>query len=276
MASISDVNAKAASYLWNNTSPEGFLMHQTTSQCCRCCCLQPNIDWTVHGYKKDLEATMDKDKLPPELYSITEDAGYWGRTFSFCYPGFRSTTYSVQSSDGNSEEVLVKHKKSISCPINALLAYSDNGPVRIPCCCFLPYLETFDGRTDQKIGSTKVLCNWKPLCCPKFGIFDADDKPKYLLEPNLCCYDQCYECPTCDKGAKCCFIPFYIRDYDTKERLGDDDVAIIDLYVGMKHECCTKRNLYGVKFPKVMTDAEKATMMGATLIYDITINEQMY
>ena len=40
------------------------------------------------------------------------------------------------------------------------------------------------------------------------------------------------------------------------------------------HECCTKRNLYAIKFPENMNDSDKATLMGAALIYDMTLNEQ--
>ena len=87
-------------------------------------------------------------------------------------------------------------------------------------------------------------------------------------------------CPKCNCGekTKCCYVPFFIRDYNTEEKLdpNDDDVAITDLYIGLAHECCTKKNLYSVKFPSTATDADKATLLGATLLYDITINEQNY
>jgi hypothetical protein len=86
-------------------------------------------------------------------------------------------------------------------------------------------------------------------------------------------------CPKCKwGGTKCCYIPFYIRDYHSEEKLDPDDgdVAIIDLYIGLKHECCTKKNLYSVKFPSVANNADKATFIGAALLYDMTLNEQNY
>lgn len=158
--------------------------------------------------------------------------------------------------------------------MSVLLGYNEGGPARVPCCCYLPYLNTFDGITNEKLGSTKAICNAEPLCCPKFVVFDASDKPKYLLQPDLCWYNQCYDIKCDGEGAKCCYVPFYIRDYVSKEKMGDDEVAIIDLYIGLRHELCTKQNLYAVKFPETATDADKATLMGATLIYDVTLNEQ--
>lgn len=266
------------SSVWGKSLSNGFMMHQTTSQCCKCCCFQPNIDWTVHEYNANVDINVVKDnQLSPVIFSVKEDADYWGRCISYCYPGYRPTTYSVQSVGDDTEmRTIIRHQKTRTCPISALIGWGDNGhPLRIPCCCYLPYLDTFDAVTNEKLGSTKVLCDCAPLCCPKYAVFDAYDKPVYLLQPDLCCYDQCYQCPKCEDKAKCCFIPFYIRDFETKEKCGDEDVAIVDLYIGMKHELCTKQNLYAVKFPASATDANKATLMGATLLYDITLNEQV-
>jgi hypothetical protein len=39
-------------------------------------------------------------------------------------------------------------------------------------------------------------------------------------------------------------------------------------------ECCLQKNLYACKYPHVFTEAEKATMIGCTLLYDITLIEQ--
>lgn len=36
---------------WPSELVEGFFLNQTTSQCCRCCCLQPNINWKIYPYK---------------------------------------------------------------------------------------------------------------------------------------------------------------------------------------------------------------------------------
>ncbi len=50
--------------------------------------------------------------------------------------------------------------------------------------------------------------------------------------------------------------------------------GIVDLWNGLKKEFCSKKNLYGVKFPPGITDEMKATLMGTTLLYDITLIEQ--
>lgn len=257
---------------WNDSINDGFMMRQTTTQCCRCCCLQPDIDWTIHTYKSQQSSSLDKHQLSTPVFNIKETATFWGRTCSYCYPAFRKTIYSVRKGEDQEGEVVLKFQKSWSFPINFLLGYADNGPIRCPCCCFLPYLETIDGKTNDKLGSAKVICDAHPLWCPKFAIYDESEQPMYKLQPDLCCYEQCYVCKR-GKGAKCCYMPFFIRDYHTGEREGDE-IALIDLYVGMTHECCTKRNLYSVKFPSKMKKSMKPTIMGAALLYDICLNEQ--
>lgn len=77
--------------------------------------------------------------------------------------------------------------------------------------------------------------------------------------------------------GKCFRIPFYIRNPQAPyEPVGD--AAITDMWAGMKHECCTNREMYAVKFPKDMKegdeDAIKKTVIGMTLLVDITLNEQ--
>jgi len=273
---------------WPVELTEGFSLNQTTSQCCRCCCFQPNIDWKVYPFQNN-ETNFETIVSGPHVWTIREDATFWGRTCSYCYPGARQTTYlcGVEEYDTSVDlnqspppinTSIIRHEKNCSCPINAIVGCDDHGPVRVPCCCNLPYLNTYDTRTNTKLGSTKLLCNCKPLCCPKFAVYDHTNRPKYLIRPDLCCCNCCYVCPKCQSGTKCCYVPFYIRDFETEEKLDptDGDVAIIDLYIGMKHECCTKKNLYSVKFPSTATAADKATLMGATLLYDVLINEQNY
>ena len=222
---------------------------------------------------------------------VREDAPFFGRACSYCYPGWRKTSYSCSFVNQQEDQqqvkieensdldlVYIRHEKGWSCPINALIGCDDNGPIRVPCCCFLPYLHTYDNRTNTKLGTSRVICNCEPLCCPKFAVYDAEDNPKYLIRPDLCCFNCCYVCPKCERGAKCCYVPFYIRDYHTKEKIDpdDNDVALIDLYIGLKHECCTMKNLYSVKFPSNANNSDKATLVGAALLYDITMNEQAY
>lgn len=44
---------------------------------------------------------------------------------------------------------------------------------------------------------------------------------------------------------------------------------------GMAAECCTRRGLYGIKFPTQATAEQRATLVGAALLIDVTIFEQM-
>lgn len=237
--------------------------------------------WVGEWASEELTLNLNRRTWCLLAYLTINDA-YFYRACSYCYPGSRSTTYSCGDTDDNAtvttapDNVLIRHEKNCSCPANALIGISDNGPIRVPCCCYLPYIDTYDARTNTKLGSTKLLCNCKPLLCPKFAVYDHNNSPKYLIRPDLCCGNCCYKCPKCRSGAKCCFIPFYIRDYHSEEKLDpeDGDVAIIDLYIGLKHECCTKKNLYSVKYPSNADNSDKATLMGATLLYDMIINEQ--
>ena len=76
------------------------------------------------------------------------------------------------------------------------------------------------------------------------------------------------------KKAKCFRIPFYIRDPVTKEKLDGGEAYIQDLWAGWAHECCTKRDLYAIKFPTKATTAQKATLLGCAHLVDLTIMEQ--
>ena len=187
-----------------------------------------------------------------------------------------NTHRQVSDSLSDYSDMNLRHEKNCSCPINAIVGCDDNGPIRVPCCCYLPYIDTYDARTNTKLGTSRLLCNCKPLLCPKFALYDSQ------IRPDLCCFNCCYVCPKCEwsncGSTKCCYIPFYIRDFHSEEKVDPDDkdVAIIDLYIGLKNECCTKKNLYSVKFPSTATTADKATFIGATLLYDMTINEQNY
>jgi hypothetical protein len=69
-------------------------------------------------------------------------------------------------------------------------------------------------------------------------------------------------------------VPFYIRDPHTKEKLDGGEAVITDLWAGWMHECCTRRDLYSVKFPKSATAAQKATLLGVAHLIDITDVEQ--
>lgn len=256
---------------WPFELRQGFILSQDTSQCCRCCCLQPNINWTVGPYRDEPDIRSEME----QTLRIFEDATCCGRTCSYCLPAFRETSYTVYQGD-DSTTPLYRHKKDWTCGSSCLLAITDNGPVRMPCCCCLPYLDSYEVATNRKIGSTRLICNCSPLWCPKFAVYNSLNEPQYLLQPDLCCCQQCIRCHcNCqNRSTKCCYIPYHIRDYQTKEKLGDEATAMTDLWAGLRRECCTRRDIYAVKFPTSFSDDMRATMIGATLLYDITLREQ--
>jgi len=244
----------------------GFMVYQKTSQCCRCCCLQPNIDWIMHDYK---EGWGHEDQLPIVM-NIKEEANYFGRCCSFCYPGFRQTKYTVRAGESETSPALFTHEKPFTCSHCPLVMLSDGGPVRVPCCCCLPYLET-RGPDGELLGVSKYVCD---SCCfvPKYSLEDANGNLVYRVRPDTCCGGICVRCRTSGGGRGKCFrIPFIIRNADYEPV---DDAKIEDLWAGMKHECCTNREMYGVKFPAGADDATRKALIGMTLLIDITMNEQ--
>jgi len=254
------------------TMGDGVMVYQKTSQCCRCWCCQPNIDWTIHDYVENWGADMD---IPVKMY-IKEEAGWCGRTWSNCYPAARATKYTVYAGDQPGGQVLFTHEKPCTCSHCPLIIYGDSGPVRCPWCCCLPYLVTKDPNGNV-IGTSKYICD-TCIFVPKYELTDASGAAVYRVRPETCVGGLCVKC-RCGGGTKgkCFRIPFPIREpVEPFNAVGD--AAITDLWAGMKHEMCTNREMYSVKFPvaqggKNMEDIKK-TLIGMTLLIDITLNEQ--
>jgi hypothetical protein len=162
------------SSLLGNALGSGLIMSQKTSQCCRCCCLQPNIDWEFKLLTEEILTLSDDSggmggqyKMMDVLMHAKEEAPYTGRCFSWCAPGMRKTTYTTYlGADGAGGEMVMTHSKERSCGQNIIVACSDSGPVRCPCCCFLPYMVTKDA-SGTVLGKSEYLCD---LCLfvPKF------------------------------------------------------------------------------------------------------------
>lgn len=246
------------------------MMWQTTSQCCRCCCCQPNIDWTVHDRVENWNVDME---IPAGKMYIKEDASWCGRTMAHCCPAGRATTYTVHAGTTPDGEVLFRHEKPATCSNLPLIFYGDSGPVRCPCCCFLPYLET-KGVDGELLGTSRYVCD-ACLFVPKYDVFDKDDNRVFRVRPETCCAGICVRCKCGGPKGKCCRIPFLIRQPDPPfDQI--DDAAITDLWAGMKHECCTKRDMYEVKFPVGgnVQEAMKKVLTGTCLLVDLTFNEQ--
>lgn len=96
-----------------------------------------------------------------------EDAAYVGRCFSYCAPGFRATRYSTYSgAEGQGGGLLMTHEKPRTCGQNVVVMLSDNGPIRCPCCCYLPHMISKDA-LGNVTGKTEYLCD-ACLFVPKF------------------------------------------------------------------------------------------------------------
>lgn len=211
---------------------------------------------------------------------IKEEAPYCGRCWSNAYPGARKTTYTVYEGESENGRVLFRHEKDCTCSNCPLMMYSDGGPVRCPWCCCLPYLDTKDAQGNL-LGKSKYVCD---MCIfiPKYDLFDCKGDHIYRLRSEVCCCGMCVKCRCCEKNSgggkgKCFRVPFLIREPTAPfNPIGDG--AITDLWAGSFHECCNNREMYAIKFPPNMNpqdaDAIKKTLIGMTLLLDITINEQ--
>uniref|UniRef100_A0A0G4HS54 Phospholipid scramblase n=1 Tax=Chromera velia CCMP2878 TaxID=1169474 RepID=A0A0G4HS54_9ALVE len=250
---------------------EGFVMQQHTSECCRACCCQPNIDWTLHEYV-DQVAVRSLDSLETK-YFIKEDAPYCGRCCSFFAPGSRKTIYTVHEGDSANGKTHLTISKEGTCGVNVAVMVRNGGMVRCPCCCNLPYLEVKDA-SGRNMGRTEYLCDGC-LYVPKYSVKDSTGKEVYRIRPDTCCLGCCVKCKCGGKtsSSKCCSVPFYVRDPLTMEKVGGDGEAITEGWSGWKKECCQRKGLYFHKFPNSATEDAKALLLASALLIDISVFE---
>jgi hypothetical protein len=139
---------------------DGVMLKQLTNECCKFCCCQPNIHWTLHSYKAGVEYGFDQVQY--EGVWVQEDATCCGRTCSYAAPGSRATTYRTLAgpADENapiSATSLLTHSKGCTNGSRQLIGFDDGGrPIFVPCCCCLPYLETSDS-TGRVLGRTEYV-----------------------------------------------------------------------------------------------------------------------
>ena len=232
---------------------------------------------------------------------IHEESGLVGRCLSHYAPGYRRIKY-VQHSGPPPGSIMSENKSWFSCQCedtpsdlseediksNVVAIHEKGQTCGIHCCgclmcncCDLPYLETKDGSTGEVLGTTRYICD---LCCfvPKYDILDASGNKKYHLRPNTCVIGMCPECRCDGKKGKCCRVPFVLRDPSTLEPIssgatleGKPVRSMVDvLWTGWANACCSKKNAYHVTFPTEMTSAEKAVLVGSTILVDVTMFEQ--
>lgn len=285
------------------------VLAQSTSQCCRCLCCQPSINWLV-AEGNNFQPGSDPYDLDAVGW-IHEESTLEGRCLSCFAPGCRGITY-VQHSGPPPESMTGENKDWCACQreettaglseedrrSNVVATHEKHRTCGVYCCscilpgipfclcngCGLPYLETKDPKTGDVLGKTQYVCD---LCCfvPKYDVFDASGEQLYRLRPDTCVGGLCVQC-RCDGGkGKCCRVPYLLRHPETHEPIasgaaaetpaGDAIQAMVDvLWTGWKSECCTTKNAYHVAFPANATAQEKAVVMGSALLADVTMFEQ--
>jgi len=253
---------------------DSVLLSQKTSECCKCCCCQPNIHWQL--FQDDNNPNANAPRIP--IASISEDAPYVGRCCSFCMPGSRETKYAVRrgnydenSSDPNAP-VMFTIQKPRTFGSNIFILAGEGGQLRLPCCCNLPFLEAKgpDGSLWGRTEYMSCLANGQPFIS-KYQVLDGQGRVLYAISPDVCA-GCCPQVKCGGQGRNCCKIPFYIRDPTTNEKVVDSQVC--DLWVGLKREACTRRNMYQIKYPPRVDEKIKATLLGSALLIDMCEFEQ--
>jgi hypothetical protein len=282
-------------------SVEEVIVAQTTSQCCRCCCWQPSINWVI-SEQDHFEAGTNPFDLPSNGW-IHEESSFCGRMWSWILPGCRSAKY-VQHSNSEIPPAIRGENQNCTCQTTLTtqgLSQADRqsdviathekdctcgycfqfGDITFPICnCFpLPYLETKVG--GQVVGRTVYICD-AFVCIPKFDVLDVSGQKKFHIRSDTCFGGCCVQC-RCDAKKKCLRVPFYVRDPNTLEKLnsfkvGDDvdhSAAKIDsLWSGWANECCYKKDAYHVVYPANMTAEDKLLLTGSAILVDLTVFEQ--
>jgi len=251
----------------------GVILRQETTQLCRILCFQPNINWSVSSWTEDIQIlgtscadgkeTRDALDNSDIIAFVNEDAGYWGRCWSYCAPASRATrlTYHTGTSTEVLGERLFYHEKGCT---------NGQSLMREPCCCLLPYLDTYN-RTGSKIGRSEYVCD---LCLfvPKYRVLSASGQTWYAVSPDTICGGFCVKCKCDGDSAKCFRIPFYVRDPITYNKI--DNAQFVDLWAGAVHEVCTKKNIYSLMFPVNASIEQKCSLLGCAHLVDLTFKEQ--
>jgi len=252
---------------------DSMVVSQATSQCMRCCCFQPSINFVMTEGKNNVSPVdqVRQNELGEVGGWIAEESSLLGRACSACVPGARKTKYTTHSGPipdslrkeegelgcckiqwgpmadafgaidpSTLGEVMFTHEKEWTNGVTAGL-----GDMRVPCCCNLPYLETKDTK-GKVLGKTEYVCDMC-LFVPKFDVKDGAGNSKYRIRPDTCVGGLCVMCRCGGQGGKCCRVPFFIRDPVTQEPVkcnnegGESNAQITSLWMGMKR-CCQKKN----------------------------------
>eukprot|EP00391_Amoebophrya_sp_Ameob2_P001223 CAMPEP_0179004686 /NCGR_PEP_ID=MMETSP0795-20121207/13455_1 /TAXON_ID=88552 /ORGANISM="Amoebophrya sp., Strain Ameob2" /LENGTH=319 /DNA_ID=CAMNT_0020699001 /DNA_START=273 /DNA_END=1232 /DNA_ORIENTATION=- len=248
---------------------QGLTIKQTLKGCC---CNRLN-EFTVHEFHPD-----DVNQVGPELMFMSESAECCPRCMSHFAPGYRQTSFDMwcgawsqlgESQKPKPQSVLLSHQKGLTFGHSCWIIEGDGGPVRVPCCCNLPYLETKDVN-QQVLGKTQYECDHK-ICVPKYVVKAPDGTEWYRIRPDTCCGDCCTACEGSGPKGRCMAIPFYIRDPKSMQKLPGAEpgsvAAVNNLWSGVR-ECVNRQN-YALRFPAAATPNQKATLVGSNVLIEM-------
>jgi len=204
---------------------------------------------------------------------MIEESSFFDRCF---LSGMRKMKIPIKVPNKDGEEMMTL-SKDFSMPTHCII-HEEHCDVIIPCCCNLPAMKTLapDGTL---IGKAKYVCDMY-LFVPKIMAYDADGNKQFLVRPDTCCADCCPVCECGSRGGNCLYLPFYIRNPETKEKLPGGagskglPAQIRNLWSGMRKECCTSADHYFVVFPENTSSAVKGSLIGATALLDYTVFEE--
>eukprot|EP00592_Proboscia_alata_P006711 CAMPEP_0194354512 /NCGR_PEP_ID=MMETSP0174-20130528/2659_1 /TAXON_ID=216777 /ORGANISM="Proboscia alata, Strain PI-D3" /LENGTH=282 /DNA_ID=CAMNT_0039123489 /DNA_START=84 /DNA_END=932 /DNA_ORIENTATION=- len=263
---------------------------QSTQLCLRTGCCHPSINWVLNDGSNYEPGTSPFD-LPSIGGWIHEESTYFQRCILGAYPGCRKTRFVHHSGapptslrmDGRrcciiqtsptseflsqnelSADIVAIHEKDNSCMTGS--------------CCFTPYLRSLDG-DGRYLGETRFVCD-ECVFVPKFVVLDKYGETKYLLRPDTCFLGVCMRprCGGTNSGGKCLRLPFVVRDPITYQpcssRVAGEAAQVTELWNGLVNEACYKRHAYQVAFPSNATIEEKFTLIGSSLLIDVSLFEK--
>jgi len=196
------------------------------------------------------------------------DRCFWG--------GMRKFKMPITVPDQNGETMMMLEKQ-FSFPTHCIIHLDDD--IVIPCCCNLPTLKVFtpDG---TYVGKTKYACDMC-LWVDKFQTYNENGDVQYLIRPDTCCLGCC---PVCNcgggKGGSCLYLPYYIRDPTSKEKVkggpgaNGEYAQVRKVWTGLKKECCTSADNFFVIFPEGASTALKGALLGSTILIDSAVYEE--
>eukprot|EP00397_Hematodinium_sp_SG-2012_P044251 GEMP01049383.1.p1 GENE.GEMP01049383.1~~GEMP01049383.1.p1 ORF type:complete len:306 (+),score=63.34 GEMP01049383.1:262-1179(+) len=248
---------------------DGLLIKQTMKGCC---CQRLN-EFSVHEYVDNYKESEDAGS---EVMFVAERAGPCLRCLSHFAPGFRKTAFDTWlPNERGTSQPFMTHEKTCTNGRSCWIAQGDGGPVRVPCCCNLPYLETKNA-TGQVIGRTQYVCD-SFLLVPKYEVLDGSNVRLFRIRPNTCIGGCCVKCECGKEKGRCFAVPYYIRNpqapHDPVVASDGKDAEITNFWSSMTKECCMRQN-YALKFPRGVSPDVKATLMGSTFLIEMLDFEQ--